>query len=173
VSWNRQSPDLEVKQQSRWGWLFYRRVKTGKTFYRPMNRVVHAHVKAMTTGVRWYLPRTTDWGSLVRCLWNAAACTQVFAFHIPWGGPMAFQAELFRDTDLLHHWKRCFCEDTVSYGVLRRLGLRLGFVPAATMVNPERSRLTTVLPSFAANCLPFGCTIPTGRWCGPWASAPA
>ena len=32
---------------SRWGWLFYRRVKTGKAFYRPMNHVVHAHLKAI------------------------------------------------------------------------------------------------------------------------------
>jgi integrase len=29
------------------GWLFYRRVKTGKSFYRPMNRVVHAHLKSI------------------------------------------------------------------------------------------------------------------------------
>jgi integrase len=47
VSWDRRSPDREVKEQSRWGWLFYRRVKTGKAFYRPMNRVVHAHLKSM------------------------------------------------------------------------------------------------------------------------------
>ena len=47
VSWDRQSPDREIKEQSRWGWLFYRRVKTGKVFYRPMNRVVHAHLKAI------------------------------------------------------------------------------------------------------------------------------
>jgi hypothetical protein len=47
VSWGRQSPDREVKEQSQWGWLFYRRVKTGKVFYRPMNRVVHAHLKAI------------------------------------------------------------------------------------------------------------------------------
>ena len=47
VSWKRQSPDREVKEQSRWGWLFYRRVKTGKAFYRPMNRVVHAHLKSI------------------------------------------------------------------------------------------------------------------------------
>ncbi len=47
VSWSRQSPDREVKERSRWGWLFYRRVKTGKTFCRPMNRVVHAHIKAI------------------------------------------------------------------------------------------------------------------------------
>jgi hypothetical protein len=48
VSWNRESPDREVKQRSPWGWLFYRRVKTGKTFCRPMNRVVHAHIKSLT-----------------------------------------------------------------------------------------------------------------------------
>src|SRR5258708_34808161 len=38
-----------------------------------------------TTGLRWYLPESADWGSLVRCLWNAAACTQMLAFDIPWG----------------------------------------------------------------------------------------
>ncbi|MGE5192180.1 MAG: tyrosine-type recombinase/integrase [Deltaproteobacteria bacterium] len=47
VSWDRQSPDGQLKQQSPWGWIFYRRVKTGKTFYRPMNRVVHAHIKSV------------------------------------------------------------------------------------------------------------------------------
>ena len=45
VSWGWQAPDGEVKEQSPWGWLFYRRVKTGKNFYRPMNHVVHAHLK--------------------------------------------------------------------------------------------------------------------------------
>jgi hypothetical protein len=47
VSWDRQSPDREVKEQSRWGWLFYRRVKTRKAFYRPMNRVVHEHLRSI------------------------------------------------------------------------------------------------------------------------------
>ncbi len=47
VSWGRQSPDREVKEVSRWGWLFYRRVKTGKAFYRPMNRAVHTHIKSV------------------------------------------------------------------------------------------------------------------------------
>lgn len=47
VSWGRESPDGQAKQQSRWGWIFYRRVKTGKAFYRPMNRAVHAHIKSI------------------------------------------------------------------------------------------------------------------------------
>jgi hypothetical protein len=46
VSWDQRPPDLELKELSRW-WLFYRRVKTGKIFYRPLNRVVHAHLKAI------------------------------------------------------------------------------------------------------------------------------
>lgn len=47
ISWHRQSPDGQAKAESPWGWLFYRRVKTGKAFYRPMNRVVHAHIKSI------------------------------------------------------------------------------------------------------------------------------
>jgi len=47
VCWDRESPDRETKQLSRWGWLFYRRVKTQKSFCRPMNRAVHAHIKSI------------------------------------------------------------------------------------------------------------------------------
>ena len=47
VSWGRQSPDREVKEQSPWGWLFYDRVKTGKALCQPMNLVVHAHLKSI------------------------------------------------------------------------------------------------------------------------------
>lgn len=32
VCWDQDSPDREVKEQSPWGWLFYRRIKTGKAF---------------------------------------------------------------------------------------------------------------------------------------------
>jgi len=47
ILWRHVSWDRDVKQSSRWGWLFYRMVKTGKTFYRPMNRVLHANIKAI------------------------------------------------------------------------------------------------------------------------------
>jgi hypothetical protein len=33
VYWNQQSPDRQIKQTCRWGWIFYRRVKPGKTFW--------------------------------------------------------------------------------------------------------------------------------------------
>ena len=47
VSWSKQCPGREAKELSRWGWVFYRRVKTGKVFYRPMNRSVHARIKSI------------------------------------------------------------------------------------------------------------------------------
>ncbi|TWT66951.1 hypothetical protein Pla123a_43800 [Posidoniimonas polymericola] len=50
VSWSDRAPNREVKQRSRWGWLSYRRIKTGKSFCRPMNRVVHAHLKSLFIG---------------------------------------------------------------------------------------------------------------------------
>jgi hypothetical protein len=47
VSWQRQSPDREIKELSPWGWLFYRRVKTGKTFWRPMNHTGRLRLKSI------------------------------------------------------------------------------------------------------------------------------
>ena len=47
VCWQHSAPTREIKEKSRWGWLMYRRIKTGKTFCRPMNRVVHAHLKSL------------------------------------------------------------------------------------------------------------------------------
>ena len=47
VSWQKESPNNHAKEQCRYGWLFYRRVKTQKVFQRPMNRVVHAHLRSI------------------------------------------------------------------------------------------------------------------------------
>ena len=47
VSWGRQSPDREIKESSPWGWLYHRRVKTQKSFWRPMNRTVRQHLKSL------------------------------------------------------------------------------------------------------------------------------
>ena len=77
VSWDRQSPDREIKEQSRWGWLFYRRVKTGKLFYRPMNRVVHAHLKAiMPASPNPDSPVFLGGGSAPQCTLSTALLTR-------------------------------------------------------------------------------------------------
>ena len=110
---------------------------------RDLVRPFHDAAIGATTGIRWYQPASAEWGSLVRFLWNAAAVTQMNAFRIPWAGSLAVRAELFRTTDLLERWKHCFCEDTVTFDILRDSGLQVSFVPAATMVNPESIALAS------------------------------
>jgi hypothetical protein len=46
VTWRSKPPNGQGKE-CRYGWLFYRRVKTQRQFHRPMNRVVHAHLKSI------------------------------------------------------------------------------------------------------------------------------
>jgi integrase len=75
ISLERTSPDREVKERSPWGWLFYRRVKTGKAFYRPMNRVVHAHIRdTMPAAPRPDAPVFLGGGSRPNCRFQSL-CT--------------------------------------------------------------------------------------------------
>jgi hypothetical protein len=91
-----------------------------------------------TTGFRWYVPNgKTNWWTLVRSMWNAGACTQMAALHIPWGGSLALRTSLFRVSDLFDRWSRSFGEDTSCHRVVCSQGLRLEFVPAVTMVNHD------------------------------------
>ena len=46
ITWRPEPPNGQGKD-SRYGWLYYRRVKTNKQFYRPMNRAVKAHLKSL------------------------------------------------------------------------------------------------------------------------------
>lgn len=47
VCWEAVAPDGQTKERSRYGWLFYRRVKTQKSIRRPMNRYVRAHLESI------------------------------------------------------------------------------------------------------------------------------
>ena len=50
IYWRPEPPNGQGRD-SRYGWLYYRRVKTKKQFYRPMNRVVQAHLKSLRPDV--------------------------------------------------------------------------------------------------------------------------
>lgn len=95
-----------------------------------------------TTGVRWYMPREANCGSLVRYLWNAAAILQQQAFGIGWGGSLAFRASLVHDARILEKWSRIMFEDTFTGDAVQSLGMKLRFVPEATMINRESIDLT-------------------------------
>jgi hypothetical protein len=97
---------------------------------------------AAATGNRWYSPGSISWGSLVRWQWNCAAVVLMTWGRIPWGGTLAIKRDVLVRSRALDRWAHAFCEDTLLYGELRRLGYRVAFVPSLMMVNREGCTLT-------------------------------
>ena len=98
-----------------------------------------------TTGNRWYLPQGRYWGNVVRYIWNVAAVTQMYFYHIPWGGSLAIKTKVFRQTQLLKKWEQAFNEDTMLKQILQQQELRVEFVPSIIMVNREETDLKSFL----------------------------
>ena len=94
-----------------------------------------------TSGIRWFAPQEKSWGSIVRHLFNIGAFALMYRFDIPWGGSQAVRLGIVRDTSLLSFWKQSYAEDTTLTRYLRKLRLRLEYVPAATNFNWEASDL--------------------------------
>jgi hypothetical protein len=67
----------------------------------------------------------------------------MYLFRIPWGGTLALKMSAVRRSDLIERWANAFCEDTMLYGALRRLRLRVVFVPSLMMVNHETCRFSS------------------------------
>lgn len=90
-----------------------------------------------TTGNRWYIPDDSGWGSLVRYEWNAGAVVPMFWHGIAWGGSVALRASFVRDSNYRERMKHALCEDTMLFDTLRKVGLKLKFVPSILMINRE------------------------------------
>lgn len=88
-------------------------------------------------GNRWYMPAEGRWGSLVRYAWNAGAVVLMWLFRIPWGGSAGLRPTDVRRSGLRDLWGTAMVEDVPIYTAMRRLGLKMKFVPSLTMVNRE------------------------------------
>jgi cellulose synthase/poly-beta-1,6-N-acetylglucosamine synthase-like glycosyltransferase len=93
------------------------------------------------TGNRWYMPHVLSTGSLVRYAWNAAAIVQMYWYRVAWGGTLAVKTRVLRESDMLDRWDRAFCEDTMQFAQLQKLGLKVKFVPSLMMINRENTSL--------------------------------
>jgi cellulose synthase/poly-beta-1,6-N-acetylglucosamine synthase-like glycosyltransferase len=93
------------------------------------------------TGNRWYCPRQTLWGSMVRYVWNIGAVVQMWLNRIVWAGSMAITAEAIRESRLLDVWRRSMSTDSVVLSQLRKAGYSVAVVPEAIMVNREEISL--------------------------------
>ncbi|MCS7237344.1 MAG: glycosyltransferase family 2 protein [Thermoguttaceae bacterium] len=100
----------------------------------------------VTSGNRWYMPKDSGWGSLVRYVWNVGAVVQMFWNHFTWGGSVALRKELFCDRELSARWRRSLSTDTVIYQVAKHHGWDTCFVPTILMVNRESCSLRRLFP---------------------------
>lgn len=91
----------------------------------------------VVTGNRWFAPQDVRWGSMVRCIWNAAAIVQVWLNHIVWAGSMAMRTEVARDRELLDGWGRALSVDATVTRWMKEQRLKVHFTPAVMMINEE------------------------------------
>jgi glycosyltransferase involved in cell wall biosynthesis len=95
----------------------------------------------VASGNRWYFPVGRQWGSVVRYVFNAPAVMQMTAYKMPFGGALAFKADILRHSPLLERWGHSLTDTPVLAGVFREQGLGVAFVPSLMMGNLEGCKL--------------------------------
>ncbi len=90
----------------------------------------------VVTGDRWFEPRS-NFASITRAIWSAAAIVQMNLYQIPWGGSLAIRRETIQELNLLKIWGTTFCEDTVLTEICRRNGLSIVRPRQIVVINRE------------------------------------
>lgn len=100
-----------------------------------------------TTGYRWYHPPAPTLGSMLRSTWNAGALPFLVDERTThaWGGAMAIRREVFERADLESVWDKAVSDDLTLTAAVKKLGLRLQFVPSCIAVSYEASTLPQTL----------------------------
>ncbi|MDM9385340.1 glycosyltransferase family 2 protein [Chlorogloeopsis sp. ULAP01] len=98
-----------------------------------------------TTGNRWYMPHTKQWGSLVRYAYNSASVVSMYIYKYAWGGSMAMNLSVLRQAQLLKTWTQSISVDAPVHRALQKVGLKVKFVPTVMMINREECNLAQCL----------------------------
>lgn len=59
-----------------------------------------------SSGNRWFIPKNSSAGALVRRLWGAGAASIMYLLSMPWGGCFAIRMTTIRNGDLIEKWAR-------------------------------------------------------------------
>lgn len=95
----------------------------------------------VSRGLRWFAPPVGKWGAWVRYLWNVVVEITAYYTQMGWGGSLAMKVSILRDTDLRERWLKSANEDVLVGHAMRRLGLKMRWVPSLVMVNREECDL--------------------------------
>jgi GT2 family glycosyltransferase len=111
------------------------------TWLRELATALRPDDVGLATGNRWYMPTNPTLGSIVRYVWNAGAVVQMHWHQFAWGGCFAIKRRVLQESNLLKRWGRAFCDDTVLIIPVKKMGLRVEFVPSLMMINRENISL--------------------------------
>lgn len=100
----------------------------------------------VSTGVRWFVPNGSSLGTLVRYIWNTAAIVQMVCYRIPWGGSLAIRTSFIHDANVLEHWSKGFCEDTMLDSICRKQHKQIAVVSDAVIPSDEQTELSACTP---------------------------
>ena len=96
----------------------------------------------VATGGQWFEPSGRfELGTLIRCLWNAAAIVPTALFANPWAGSLAMRRSDFDRAKIADLWTRTIVDDGPIPEAMRKFGLQMRFVPDLIMVNGESCSL--------------------------------
>ncbi len=90
-----------------------------------------------TTGNRWFIPQNSQWGTLIRYVWNSPAVVFMFIQQALWGGSMALKLSVIREAGLLETWRQSVSTDASILQAIKAKGLKVKFVPTVMMLNRE------------------------------------
>lgn len=90
-----------------------------------------------TLGNRWYMSPHTNFGWMLRYLWNVVANTLAWQFRIPWGGTVCLRVRDIQRSGLKTVWGKSLIEDIPIRDAIEGLGLRMQYLPELLVINRE------------------------------------
>lgn len=108
---------------------------------------------AISHGLRWFNPRDSSMGTLVRHIWNAGAVLQMCDLSIAWGGSCAIRRSSFEAAGLPETWSRIMFEDTCTANAVLKIGQQVAVATRVTMLNMESTSLSSCVKFIARQLL--------------------
>lgn len=101
----------------------------------------------VTTGYRFYVSSATNWPSQLRALWNRMSAWELAnpAYAFAWGGAMAVRRSVFAEAAVADAWSQAADDDLSLTTAIKRLGLRVHFVPQCLVASDGDATLPEII----------------------------
>lgn len=95
-----------------------------------------------SSGNRWYTPKESTLGNMVRSFWNMGSVIQMALYGHPWGGSLVMRTDIAKSDEMLDRWRTSFSPDATVTNVLKTAGKKFYFNPKILLQNEESTTLS-------------------------------